>query len=327
MTVGDINSLWLENYDVGKGSVKWSSSRPSIVSVDRSGSITAKKLGAVVISCSDRNGNEIANVTINVYDNPSDIPAKAKIGYASKKMTAGDLNSLWLEDSNVDESTIRWISTNPAVVSVDQNGVVTAKKSGTAIISCFDISNNQLDGIKITVSKAPYKSSFVAKATIGYATTEMTVNDINSVWLESSNVDEKNIKWSSSQPSVVYVDRSGAVTAKKTGTATISCTDKHGKILDSVTINVYDNPSDIPVVVEARIGYASKKMTVGDIYSLWLEDYNVDENTIKWSSTNTAIASVDQYGVVTANKSGTVNISCNDEYGNVLDNVTIKVVN
>jgi len=213
-----------------------------------------------------------------------------------------------------------WISSNPSVASVNWLGDVTAHKSGTVTIYCYDEEQGFfVDSITIKIVN-PKSGS-----TIGYATTEMTVGDINSLWLENYNIDKGSVKWSSSQPSIVSVDRSGAVTAKKIGAAVISCFNRNGNEIANVTINVYDNPSDIPV--KAKIGYASKNMTAGDIHSLWLEDSNVDENTINWSSTNTAIASIDQYGVVTANKSGTVNIICNDEYGNVLDSVTIKVVN
>lgn len=101
--------------------------------------------------------------------------------------------------------------------------------------------------------------------------------------------------WSSSKPSVVSVSSSGKITAKNEGTAIIT------------------NGDDI--IISVVVGSIEHYITVGQ--ELEISSYT----SSSWKSSNTKIATVDKYGVVTGVKEGTVTVSRGS-----YESYTVKVV-
>lgn len=117
-------------------------------------------------------------------------------------------------------------------------------------------------------------------------------------------------KWSSNKNSVVKVSSKGVLTAKKAGTATITCVGKNGKKYTcKVTVkNPYLNAS-------------SKTIDVGKTYTLKI----TGTTAAKWTSSNKNVATVTSKGVVRAKKAGTAKISCKGKNGKTYTcKVTVK---
>ncbi|MDE6110672.1 MAG: Ig-like domain-containing protein [Eubacterium sp.] len=144
-------------------------------------------------------------------------------------------------------------------------------------------------------------------------TSQLTVVNQDKVALNS------NIKYSSSNSSIVSVSAKGVVTAKKTGTATITATYKDGKKATS-KITVKNAPTSVSLnYTSATIGIGEKSL---DLDSTIYGGYS---RLRAWSSSNTKVASVNGSGVVTGVSEGTATITCTTYNGKKAScKVTVK---
>lgn len=132
--------------------------------------------------------------------------------------------SAW-PDNALQELT--WTSSNPKIASVDEAGLVTGLKKGTATITAI-----AADGSKVKAS---------IKVSVTYLAKEITITGsselkagkkttLKSAVLPAETVDKK-VTWTSSDTSIATVSASGVVNAKKvseTKTVTINATAKDG---------------------------------------------------------------------------------------------------
>lgn len=113
--------------------VTYKSSKKSVATVSSSGKITAKKAGQAVITV--KAGKLTKKITVNVKKDT--IKAKS-LKFARKSLTLKKGTVQFLSVSAEPKratSARKWKSSNTKVVSVDQNGKITAKKAGTAKIT------------------------------------------------------------------------------------------------------------------------------------------------------------------------------------------------
>lgn len=113
--------------------VSYSSSNPSVASVDENGNIVATGIGDTVITISTSDG-KTKNVNVNVK-----FLAMA-VSFGKNKISLSEGNSSSLNLSVADgEATCSttYSSTDPTVASVDENsGKITANKTGKTTVSC-----------------------------------------------------------------------------------------------------------------------------------------------------------------------------------------------
>lgn len=113
--------------------VSYSSSNPSVASVDENGNIVATGIGDTVITISTSDG-KTKNVNVNVK-----FLAMA-VSFGKNKISLSEGNSSLLNLSVADgEATCSttYSSTDPTVASVDENsGKITANKTGKTTVSC-----------------------------------------------------------------------------------------------------------------------------------------------------------------------------------------------
>ena len=118
----------------------WSSSDPSIMTVDASGGVTGKTYGTALIIATSANG--IADTAV-VHVSNMRVQARLDSQNQPLPLPVGFQTQLFLTGTNVDRNgnpvgngDVVWSSRNPDVVSVNPTtGVVTAKSPGTAIIT------------------------------------------------------------------------------------------------------------------------------------------------------------------------------------------------
>ena len=113
-------------------------------------------------------------------------------------------------------------SSNNAVATVTNKGVITAKKKGTCKITVTSIYNAKVKGtIKVTVSKKKQNT----KITLEKKKATIAVGNTTTVKVKSlKGISAKGVKFASSNKKVATVSSKGKVTAKKAGTATITVT-------------------------------------------------------------------------------------------------------
>ena len=86
-----------------------------------------------------------------------DVPAVEKVTLSQKNITVTAGNTYKLDVTvapyNAPQS-VKWLSSNKSVATVDSRGVVTAKKAGTALITAV-AENGKASVCRVTVNKKP----------------------------------------------------------------------------------------------------------------------------------------------------------------------------
>ena len=130
----------------------WSSSNPSIATVDKNGIVTGKKGGTVVITVTTDTGKS-AQCTVIVKKSITSLaisPAKKNI----KMEEIFQLNVTILPEDTTEN--VSWESSDSQVVTVDQNGLVTGISKGTATITVSNPDGKIRSSATISVNKTQY---------------------------------------------------------------------------------------------------------------------------------------------------------------------------
>lgn len=312
----------IEPVNANNQTVTWSSSNPSIATVDSNGLVTAKSQGTVDVIAKTNNGKTaISKITVKEKTETKVIEVtEVIISRLEAALNIGDTLKLnyKVEPSNATNQMVTWSSSNPNIVTVDSNGLVTAKDSGIAKITAKS-SNG-----KIAVCNIEVKVVEATSITLNQVIANLTVGDtirLNYTILPS-NTKNKTVYWTSSNTSVVAVDSNGTVTARGVGNAKITVKTSNGKTaVCDVTVTPLD-PTSI------SLSQNSLSLNIGDTSKLsyTITPSNAKNQSVTWSSSNTNVATVDSTGLVTAKSAGTVKITVKTSNGKTAT-TDITVVN
>jgi N-acetylmuramoyl-L-alanine amidase len=207
--------------------------------------------------------------------------------------------SVNLSPSNItEEPQLQYKSSAPKIVSVDQNGKVTAHSEGSAqiTVSAGEISaectvsvNIPLEGISVS-----NKQMQLQKGTPAKLETEL---------LPKNTTETPQITYASSNPAVAAVDETGTITAVGAGTAVIYA--NAGTFSDSCNVQVVVPLQSVSLDKTDVSMWTGETTTLGVTYN---PGDTTDDRTVQWSSSNAAVASVDG-GMVRAVSDGTCTIT------------------
>ena len=304
-----------ENTTYGK-SVKWSSSNVAVATVDLMGKVTAKRAGTAIITAISENG-KTASCTITVNKKDTNITiTEVRLNKSTETLKEGDTTTLTatvLPENTTDSKSVSWRSSNSEVATVDANGTVTAKRAGTAVITATS-TNGKTAGCTVTVSKKEIPITEISLDKSSATLTEGETTTLTATVLPENTTDSKSVSWSSSNSEVATVDANGTVTAKRAGTAVITATSTNGKTA-GCTVTV--SKKEIPIT-EISLDKSSATLTEGETTTLVatvLPENTTYGKSVKWSSSNVAVATVDLMGKVTAKSAGTAIITATSENG------------
>ena len=127
-----------------------------------------------------------------------------------------------------------------------------------------------------------------------------------------SDATNKEVTWSSSNTAVATVNSNGQVTAVATGTCTITCMAQDGSgVSATCTVRV------VQLVTGITLSQTSLSLNSGDTQTLTatVQPSDASDKGVTWSSSNTAVATVNQSGLVTAVAGGSCTITCTAKDG------------
>ena len=140
----------------------WTSSNPSIATVDSNGKVTAISKGNAVIKASSKDGKKSAECNVTVtYINVEGITLNKNNITIIKGKT--DYLSVTISPSNASNTKYSWTSSNPSVATIDKNGKITAIKKGTTTITVTTEDGAHQASCTVEVTNPP----LTAEATIG----------------------------------------------------------------------------------------------------------------------------------------------------------------
>jgi uncharacterized protein YjdB len=307
-TVKDVASNTLS----GK-TVTWSSSRSSVATVDAAGLVRGVAAGSATISATSDGVSGSASISVSDTE-----PAAASVTLSPSNAALGVDNTVQLTATAQDAAgntlpgkTVTWSSSNSSAATVDTGGLVRGVAAGSATIS--GTSDGVSGSASITVSDT---GPAVAAVTVSPSSTALTVG--STVQLTATVKDaagntlsDKTVAWSSSRSSVATVDATGLVRGVAAGSVTISATSDGVSGTAAATVTE-------PSVAAVTVSPSSTSITVGSMVQLTATVRDAAGNTlsgktIAWSSSNSAVATVDGAGLVRAAGAGSATISATSD--------------
>ena len=248
----------------------FSSSDRTVASVNTYGKITAKKAGTAIITAKIRNGEASCKVTVQ----------KTTIQLSAKSISMENGEAKRLEATVSTGHAPKFKSSKSSIASVDEQGVILAKKPGSA-----------------TITVTADKTSVTCKVTVRQPKVKLSKSSASlyrreKVKLSVTSTSKTAPKWKSNKKSVATVDNNGWVTAVKNGKATITVTVDNVSKTCEVTVKKPEIKFE-KVSVSLNVGQSfHAKVTVSS------------KNKPEFSSSNTNVASVDENGKITAKSKG-----------------------
>lgn len=204
---------------------------------------------------------------------------------------------------------IVWMSSNPAVATVDGDGRVTGRNAGEATITAIT-DRGECAACKVTVRKE-IGDAASKKPALDHTTLNLVIQYNNahpSQKLQLINTSGSFVyayQWMSSNPEVATVDPEGLVTAQKPGTTTITALATNGQALRcAVTVN-----SDVGKVTLNKRDLLLRTVGSKEALTASVAVENGVNVPITWVSSNPGVATVDASGVVTAVADGEAKIT------------------
>lgn len=283
--------------------IEWTSNNESVATVSPTGLVTAIKDGKATITVKTNDGgfSAVCEVTVNKKIIPVSEVELNKIELTLDEGKEEELVVTVKPDNATDKSVV-WESSNAAVATVDQEGLVKAVKDGTAKITV-----KTKDGVEATCDVTVNKKDIpVTGVKLNYKSMELNVGVGGKLTatVEPENATVQDVEWTSSNTAVVAV-HNGYVTAKSEGKATITVKTVDGGFTASCEVNVKNIP-----VTGIALEQSSLLLPVGCTYTIkaHVQPSNATDQDIKWGSSNGGVATVDQTGKVTAVAAGTIDI-------------------
>lgn len=202
---------------------------------------------------------------------------------------------------------VTWSSSDTSVATVNNAGRVTGVKTGTATITAKTADGGYTASCQITVTPKAVKAtgvnlnkSSLSLAAGGSSALTATVNP--------AEASDKTVTWSSSNSAVATVSSTGTVTGIKAGTATITVKTADGRY--KATCKVTVSNKRIPVT-SVKLNKTSLSLSVGGTSTLTKTVYpsGATSKTVRWTSSDTTVATVSSSGQVTGVKPGTATIT------------------
>jgi uncharacterized protein YjdB len=310
--------------------LEWSTNDSSIATVE-GGVITGVSKGLATITATAVNGcsaqcavnvvsvlpdNLFSNLLLSVPEGTGettpgsyDLDVKKKLQITAERVPYGS------------SAKITWSSDKTSIATVDQNGLVSGKKTGTILIRATGVGSN---GVKVVRSVVIRVISPVTKVELPATMTLLKGRAIGlAARLSPSKPTYRSLKWESSTPSIATIDQSGKVTGVSLGDATITAT-AHNGLKATCVVSVKQPVESIVLKIPEQSGLLYEKE------SMQIQTTISPENAQKgvtWKSSNTKVATVDSTGVVKGKKAGKVTVTATAADGSgIVSPVSLKVI-
>jgi uncharacterized protein YjdB len=278
-----------------KKNFKYQTSNEDIATIDENGVITGKDEGDIILTIIGDNDIEAkANYTIK-YINLENIEI---IGDTKLAVGTNGILKIKLNPENTSDKNIKWTSSNPKIISIDDNGNIIANAKGTAMITATS---------EKEITASVKVESYVEVNLLEIKPTSMTIEKgktgVLTLTILPDTADQNGITWFSSDTNIATVEN-GVVTGKKSGDVTITAKSVNGKTVNaSITIN--------EIYAESiNLDKNEISLLVGENANLsaTILPSNTTDKGIEWSSSDYKIVDIEN-GKVTARSHGIATIN------------------
>jgi uncharacterized protein YjdB len=294
--------------------VTWSSSNTAVATVNASGLVTAVAAGTANITVTTQNGSKTAvtaitvnaNVTFTVnFYKPTAWGTGIKI-YWWSALPAGILaDGSWpgVTMTNAGNGWYSYTFTNVTSTNLifndgtNQTADLNRTKTGWYMNNTWYDTNPGTNVAVTGVTLSPTTATLLVNATQQLTPTVSPATATN-----------KTVTYSSSNTAIATVNTAGLITAIASGTATITVTTQDGAKTETCVVTV--NTANV-AVASVSLSPTTASLAVGGTQQLTptVLPANATNKSVNYSSSNTAVATVNGSGLITAVANGTATIT------------------
>ena len=293
LTIGVKESLPLLGEGGSTEGWTFASADAKIAKISASGAVTGVKVGKTKVAAKDAAG-KITYCSVTVKKAPKSVSVSAKalalaVNEAAQLTTALPKNTA---------SRITWVSSDEAVVRVDEAGRVTAVGAGSAAVAAVTF-NKKRAVCQVTVLAGSAPSAVTLSQTALTLGVKETFTLVPAIGPGEATV----FAYASKNKKIASVNQKGVVTAKKTGSTQIAVR-THNGLTAICTVKVVAAPKKVAVRPE------TVRLAVGETAALEVAvspGGNLSGLTFK--SDDTAVATVSDAGVITAVAEGSTTVT------------------
>ena len=221
-----------------------------------------------------------------------------------------------------------WTSSDEAVVTVDESGLLTALDAGEADVTVSKADGGLSGSCHVTVV-------VTATGVTAPASLELETNGQQTAALGAKATPEDatgiTLAYESSDPAVATVDAEGVVTAVANGEADITTTLNQAATPESAEPRTYKETTHVVVttrVEEIRLDNTEGILTIGNSHTIqaMVEPENASDQNLTWASSDENVATVDETGKITAKAVGNATITANAGNVSATYEVTVQQI-
>lgn len=288
--------------------ITWTTSNESVATVTGSGLLTTNSVGNATITATCGEVSTYCNVVVEAT-----LPTEVVLNAVALNMNPGTVKQLIASvGKDVTDKTIVWSSSNTDIATVDNNGLVSAVTLGETTITAK--CGNVFAECKVTVVPVTVTSVVLDKGFMDINTGETQTLTAS---VAPDNATDKTIMWNSDLPQIATVDQAGNVTGLAPGTAIITASS--GNFSATCRVTVY-SPAKMITLSDTEL-----TLEIGQQEDIipTVDPVNTTD-AIVWSSENTKIVSVDEYGIVEGLSGGTTNVVATCGKVSAVCKITVK---
>ncbi len=292
--------------------VTWTSSNTAVATVNSSGLVTAVATGTATITVKTADGNKTATSAITV----SAIPVSSvAVSPTSASLYTGNAQQLTatVSPTNATNKNVTWSSSNTSVATVNSSGLVTAVAAGTATITATTQDGSKTATATITVNPNTnftvyfYKPSNWGTGIKIYYWNALPTGILATVNWPGVNMTDAGNGWYSY--TFTNVTSTNLIFNDGTNQTADLSRDKNGWYMNNAW---YDsNPGTGVAVTSVSLNPTTASLNVGGTQQLTptVLPTNATNKSVTYSSNNTAVATVNASGLITAVANGTATIT------------------
>ncbi|GEM_PF-2630478 len=213
--------------------ITYTLSDPEAGTIDEDGLFTATGRGPVTLTATCGAFTDTVELYIKVSLTGIEINHEsATLSYPAEDQ----LTFATIPEDTTAELAVSWTSENEKIVTVDENGLVTAKRGGTVDVV---LNVNGFEKRCTYTVVVPVTGVYINRTSLGMYTG--TAASLGASVIPDFTTEDRGITWTSDNPAIVTVNASGGISALSPGTTVIRAT--HGKFSAACTVTVTNRPS------------------------------------------------------------------------------------
>ena len=295
--------------------LSWGMLDPTIATVDEKGIVTGVKIGTTYayVNGTDPNGNIFSkSCRIDVVQ----MATGMKLNAEKCAVEVGKTQQIeyTLEPDKDSYMALTWSVIDPNVATVDNKGVVTGVNVGTTHVIVTGL------GVSATCTIEVYQSAETLTFTQPSITLDVGETVEAAYTLTPATATNHTLNWSSQNAAIVSVDASGKLTGVSQGVTTVFANLPNGYV-SYLTVNVIAKAKGMELDPASAELVKGDKLKIKPVFT----PADATNKKVTWSSSNEAVATIDENGKVTAVAGGITMITGISEDGNFSGSSMITV--